>query len=37
MEYPARQIHKILNQIRVGKVFSVDDQISRVLDNNAKI
>jgi len=33
----AKHTHKILNQIIVGKVFTVDDQISARLDTRAKI
>jgi hypothetical protein len=33
----ARMLHNILNQIRVGIVFTVDDQIKPKLDIKAKI
>jgi len=32
----ARMDHKMLNQIRVGIVFTVDDQIKDKLESNAK-
>jgi hypothetical protein len=33
----ARALHNILNQIKVGIVFTVDDQIKPKLDIKAKI
>ena len=33
----ARMLHNILNHIRVGIVFTVDDQIKPKLDTKAKM
>jgi hypothetical protein len=33
----ARKDHRMLNQIRVGMVLTVEDQISAMLDINAKM
>jgi hypothetical protein len=33
----ARKLHKILNQIKVGIVFTVEDQINAMLEVSAKI